>query len=224
MKNNKLHLIAKGGLVESFKNKEEAFKTLGSEFIKKYVGFELRVLNYDAYSTRSFLQETSSYINNKWMPDGKKRYGEVFKELFPYYEHLNYYGSYMLVNDFNQNFCIVDFKDLLIHERRNKKSNNYYDRKKKFWNGNGSVPGTGIQNSRAGWMSRSYKSPKTVSALKDAIDIFDDEYEFQEPSVRNKMKLVIRDAWDELPRNDFKNNNWKRYRKNQFKKNKIRLF
>ena len=67
-------------------------------------------------------------------------------------------------------------------------------------------------------MSRSYKSPKTVSALKNAIDIFDDEYEIQEPSVRNKMKLVIRDAWDELPRNDFKNNNWKRYRKTQFKK------
>lgn len=45
MKNNKLHLVAKGGLVQSFKNKEEAFEMLGSDFIKKYVGFELRVLN-----------------------------------------------------------------------------------------------------------------------------------------------------------------------------------
>jgi len=217
MKNNKLHLVAKGGLVESFKNKEEAFEMLGSDFIKKYVGFELRVLNYDSYNTRRFLQETSSYINNKWMNDGKKRYGEVFKDLFPYYEHLSYYGSYMLINDFNQKFCIVDFKDLLIHERRTQKSNSYSDRKKKFWNGNGSVPGTGVRNSKAGWSNTVYKRPKTISGLRSSFDVFDDEYDIQEPSVRNKMKLVIRDVWDEIPRTDCKINNWKRYRKQQYK-------
>lgn len=57
MKNNKLHLVAKGGLVQSFKNKEEAFEMLGSDFIKKYVGFELRVLNYDSYNVKSFCKK-----------------------------------------------------------------------------------------------------------------------------------------------------------------------
>lgn len=217
MKNNKIHLVAKGGLVQSFKNKEEAFEILGSDFIKKYVGFELRVLNYDNRNTRIFLQETSSYINNRWMIDGKKRYGEVFKELFPYYEYLNYYGSYMLINDFNQNFCIVDFRDLLIHERKKQKNNSYSDRKKKFWNGNGSVPGTGVRNSYTRWKNTVYKRPKTISGLKSSFDVFDDEYDIQEPSVRNKMKLVIRDVWDEIPRTDCKINNWKRYRKQQYK-------
>lgn len=217
MKNNRLHLIAKGGHIESFKNKEEAFKSLGSDFIKKYVGFELRVMNYDSYSTRNFLQETSSYITNKWMKDGKKRYGEVFKEIFPYYENLNYYGSYMLINDFNEKFCICDFKDLVLCEKRNKRNKNGYDRSKKFWNGNGSVPGTGVGRSRAGWTNSSYKRPETFSALKDAFDVVDDEYDIQEPPVRNRLKKVIRDVWDELSRTDYKNKNWKRYRKNQYK-------
>lgn len=216
MKNNRLHLVAKGGYIGSFKDKEEAFKSLGSDFIKKYVGFELRVMNHDSHVVRSFLQETSSYITNKWMRDGKKRYGEVFREIFPqYYEYLHYYGSYMLINDFNEIFCICDFKDLVLQERRNKR--NEYNRSKKFWNGNGAVPGTGVGRRRAGWAKSIYKFPKTVSMMKEAFDVVDDEFEIQEPPIRNKLKMVIRDVWDELPRTDRKNNNWKRYRRNQYK-------
>ena len=70
------------------------------------------------------------------------------------------------------------------------------------------IPHTGRKRHHTGCY---YRQPKTTNEKRQSFAV-DKQY------VRAKRKcLTLVDAWDDLPRGQHKNRNWKKYRKSQYK-------
>ncbi len=212
MKIEYIQLISKDGVVDTYKNKEEAYKMLGYNFIYNNVGFEIREFKRTDYYSRMIASDARKSLNNKWIHNGKMRYGDAIRDIGEYAE-LNYYNLFLLVNDFNEKLCIIDFIECVRRERSISDERKYLAYNKKYWNGEGAVPGTGKKT-----FSRFYRRPKTLNILRQSCEIeFNDDEDIVIPFRASRTKWNIPTAWDDKPRSDIRIKNWKKHRKTQYK-------
>lgn len=219
MKNGMIDLVSKAGIIASYKNKEEAYKMLGYEFIFNNVGFELRTINRKDALYHYLITDGNKFIRNQWMADGKTRYGEVMDKIASH-ANMNRYGNYMLVNEYDEKLCIADFYEIIRRERNNRNIfKSHYNWR--YWNGEGSVPGTGKKGYR-----RYYRRPKTMNARKAAAETLfasdDDIYDIFIPVRSSRSMWRLPNSWDDIPRASNSSNNWKRFRTTQYKEKPLK--
>lgn len=206
-----IELVSKDGVIATYKNKQDAYRMLGYNFIINNVGFEIKKINYNSPLSRYFLTDANNRLKNQWMRDGIKKYGEAMRELKSYGD-INYYGQYMLINEYGEKLCIVDFSRIIIEERKIQDEKRSVRYNQKFWNGEGAVPGTGKKT-----YGNYFRHPKTLAALREACEIKRDEDEIFVPVRGRRRKGYVPSSWDDIHRSDIGVKCWKRHRKTQYK-------
>lgn len=203
MKTEIIYLISKDGIINTYENKQDAFKKLGFNFIVHNLCIEIAPADRDKLSDRYYTNRFAHRMN----VERGKTYGELFKELSSYGE-MKFYGDFILKNEYNEHLTVLDFAQFVFKEQKDKTHTRFGC---KFWNGEGAVPYTGKRT-----YGRYYRRPKTLALLKDTLSTVDeDEIEFNVKNRRQKGRVIT--AWDDLKRESSRINNWKRYRKTQYK-------
>lgn len=183
----RVSLFFKDGRKCVYASKSKALKALGSRFISNHVGENFREFSHRAYFT-SFL-------------DGND--GGAAKSDVVYKEH-----DCIMRDDDGKALTISDFHDIIRARRKSKYS--HWNRYAGYCGDGSPVPGSGRSHSHRGTY---YRRPSTTTErrLNQVIDI-------DEPRVRPSRNLRnLTNAWDDYPRKDRRNNNWKRFRDNQYK-------
>lgn len=224
MKNCVIDLVSKNGTIASYKDKEEAYKMLGYEFIFNNVGFELRTISRHDRLYSYLIDEGDKFIRRQWMIDGKTRYGDVMDKIANR-ANMNRYGQYMLVTEYNERLCIADFYEIIMRERKKREDYNHYKYRYnwKYWNGEGAVPGTGSKGYRH---RKYYRYPQTMNARRAASEVSfhiendedeNDVYEIFVPVRNSRSMWKLPNSWDDLPRASNEIKNWKKFRDKQYK-------
>lgn len=111
---------------------------------------------------------------------------------------LNYANTQWICEEGDRRLSLSDFADYSPNKRYARTST---------WNGEGPVPG--VSRPRNG---NYYRRMRTMGERRKAIPI--DDEPGPRPSRRAKR---LPNNWDDYPRMDLSNNNWKRFRKTQWK-------
>lgn len=113
--------------------------------------------------------------------------------------------SYVAEDPTGRRLSLDDFAD--EREAKQQERLRTYDLAKATWNGKGPVPGVAR---RHGSYGSCYRKPKTMKTRRWAFDLDD------EPKIRASQNARNQpNAWDDNPRSDLGNKNWKHYRKHQ---------
>jgi len=177
----------KGKAVEEFASKDEAFEKLGYYFIAEEVGLYLESQIKTNYPVSNVLKEFYRR--------------EVRTKVTTHAKFLlkNDYGECLTLGNFQEQIKKRK-KSFLVHHRSWRLEN---------WNGVGPVPG--IHKSKN---YNYFRHPKTLQALKACYVCKEDG----EPPIRGRRRAKqIPTAYSDIGRSDIGNNNWKRYRKTQYK-------
>lgn len=118
---------------------------------------------------------------------------------------------FVLRDDTGRTLLLEDFAALLHYREVNQFGIAFWRyRGHRQWNGTGPVPGTG----RGHWASM-FRSPRSTGAKRAAALVLKDELE---PPVRAKRNVSnLPSAWDDIQFSSRHIDNWKRYRKTQYR-------
>lgn len=208
MKQEVIYLISKDGVVNTFNNKQEVFDQLGYNFLAYTLANELK-RKPTTDMVLYWMNRTTSRLGDKPSGWGERTNYQAYSELCGH-GSLKAFGDFILRNEFGECLNIFNFVEESFKYQKEREAKNQ-QRRFEFWNGEGSVPGTG-KYTYGNW----FRHPKTLAALKAAASVLDAE-EGEVPVRGRRKKGFIPTAWDDRIKSTYGNKNWKRYRKNQYK-------
>ena len=182
-------LFKRNGDVRVFKNKEEAYRALGWEFLGAKVGTEFR--RFQHFSTL-WVEEES---------------GEMGQRTFPVYAEFDC----ILRDDFGCPLTLKDFADVRAKLRARTDIRRYYFYRfsqLERWNGKGPVPGVHRPGN-----SHYFRHPKTRNEKRLAQVIVPDE--IPPRAKRNRSNLAS--EWDDRLVASRDERSWKKFRKTRWK-------
>lgn len=182
-------LFKRNGDVVLYPSMKAAFQQLGHTWIAANVGPHFRTFSHHVYI---------AYDGR--IARHRSEIGGPARQCFIYAEY-----EYIMRSDMGDPLTAESFAFL-----RAKRSIHHANRQFRHWNGDGPVPGTGKPTG-----SHYFRNIRHVNAKRGAQHLATEG----EISPRAKRTMnTLPDAWDDLPVAARRCRNWKRYRKNQYRR------